>query len=122
MLKKENQKKLTNKKKKNIYYKIILILLLLIIIILFKILFPKMFTLKWFSHIFPSYFINRKSSPNISICLCVIAKMENLYAKEYVNHYKKLGYKHIYIYDNNDLDGEKFEMLSKMKSIQALLL
>ena len=41
--------------------------------------------------------------------MCVIAKNENLYAKEYVNHYKKLGYDHIYIYDNNQLNGEKFE-------------
>ena len=49
------------------------------------------------------------SSSNPSVCLCVIAKNENLYAKEYVNHYKKLGYDHIYIYDNNQLNGEKFE-------------
>ena len=35
--------------------------------------------------------------------------MENLYAREYVNHYKKLGYSHIYIYDNNDINDEKFE-------------
>ena len=46
---------------------------------------------------------------NISVCLCVIARHENLYAKEYVNHYKKLGYNHIFIYDNNDKDGERFE-------------
>ena len=51
--------------------------------------------------------INRKE--NIKICLCVIAKKENLYAKEYVAHYKKIGYNHIYIYDNNDKNDEKFE-------------
>ena len=50
---------------------------------------------------------NRKKIP--SICLCVIGKRENLYAKEYVNHYKQLGYSHIYIYDNNDINDEKFE-------------
>ena len=43
------------------------------------------------------------------LCLCVAGKKENLYAKEYVNHYKKLGYNHIYIYDNNDINDEKFE-------------
>ena len=42
------------------------------------------------------------------ICLCVIGKGENLYAKEYINHYKNLGYNHIFIYDNNDIIGERF--------------
>jgi hypothetical protein len=37
-------------------------------------------------------FINKKSKL-IKVCLCVIGKQENLYAKEYVAHYKKLGYK-----------------------------
>ena len=40
------------------------------------------------------------------ICLCVIAKNENLYVKEYVKHYKKIGYNKIFIYDNNDKNGE----------------
>ena len=43
------------------------------------------------------------------ICLCVIGKKENLYAKEYVNYYINLGYDHIYIYDNNDIEDENFE-------------
>ena len=48
------------------------------------------------------------------ICLCCIGKNENIYAKEYINHYKNLGYNHIYIYDNNDINGEQFsEVLSK---------
>ena len=36
-------------------------------------------------------------------------KKKFLYAREYVNLYKKLGYSHIYIYDNNDINEEKFE-------------
>ena len=52
-----------------------------------------------------SYYI--KKSAKTSICLCVIGKSENLYAKEYVNHYKKLGYNHIYVYDNNNFNGER---------------
>ena len=52
-------------------------------------------------------------SRKVTICLCVIAKKENLYAKEYVNHYKKLGYSYIYIYDNNDINDEKFEDVIK---------
>jgi len=43
--------------------------------------------------------------------LCVIGKLENLYAKEYVNYYKNLGYKHIFIYDNNNKDDENFETI-----------
>ena len=47
------------------------------------------------------------------MCLCIIGKKENIYAKEYIKHYKKLGYKHIYLYDNNDLNEEKFEDILK---------
>ena len=46
---------------------------------------------------------------SLRVCLCAVGKKENLYAKEYVNHYMKLGYSHIYLYDNNDINGEKFE-------------
>ena len=41
--------------------------------------------------------------------LCVIGKKENKYAKEYVDHYKSIGFNHIFIYDNNDNDDESFE-------------
>ena len=60
-----------------------------------------------------SYFFNKVKvflkNKNIKVCLCAIGKKENLYAKEFVNHYKKIGYNHIYIYDNNDENDEKFE-------------
>ena len=45
----------------------------------------------------------------IKICLCVIGKNENLYIKEFIGYYEKLGYNHIYLYDNNDVNGGKFE-------------
>jgi len=45
----------------------------------------------------------------IKVCLCTIGKEENLYVNEFVSHYKKKGYNHIFIYDNNDINGEKFE-------------
>ena len=41
--------------------------------------------------------------------MCVISKNENLYVREFVENYKKLGYNNIYIYDNNDKNGERFE-------------
>ena len=53
--------------------------------------------------------ITNYRTKNPRICLCAVGKKENLYIQEYVNHYKKLGYTHIYLYDNNDIDGEKFE-------------
>lgn len=45
----------------------------------------------------------------LKICLCVIAKNENLYIREFVEHYKKIGYNNIFIYDNNEKNGEHFE-------------
>ena len=44
----------------------------------------------------------------IKICLCVIAKEENLYVREFVENYKNLGYNNIFIYDNNNKNGENF--------------
>ena len=41
--------------------------------------------------------------------ICSIGKKENLYAKEFVEYYLKLGIKKIIIYDNNDINEEKFE-------------
>ena len=40
--------------------------------------------------------------------ICVIAKQENLYINEFVNYYRKLGIKKIYLYDNNNILGENF--------------
>ena len=45
----------------------------------------------------------------MKIALCCIAKCENLYLSEWVNHHLNLGFDHIYIYDNNDTDGERCE-------------
>lgn len=53
--------------------------------------------------------IYKLKDKQIKICLCVIGKKENLYAKEFVDHYKKLGYNKIFIYDNNDINDERFE-------------
>ncbi len=49
----------------------------------------------------------------LKICLCVVGKNENLYIKEFINYYKKLGYNHIFLYDNNDINEEKFEDVIK---------
>ena len=52
---------------------------------------------------------NKNKDNEIKICLCTIGKKENLYIKEYVNHYRRLGYNHIFLYDNNEKnDNERF--------------
>ena len=46
---------------------------------------------------------------NSKIILCTIAKMENLYIREFIEHYKLIGVDKIIIFDNNNKDGERFE-------------
>ena len=53
-----------------------------------------------------NHFSKKKS---MKVCLCTCGKKENLYVKEFVEHYKKYGVDKIFIYDNNDLNGEYFE-------------
>jgi len=53
----------------------------------------------------------RKYENNIKVCLCTIGKFENNYIREYIEHYKKYGVDKIFLYDNNDKNGEKFDYL-----------
>lgn len=43
------------------------------------------------------------------VCLCTVGKQENNYIIEYIKHYKKYGIDKIFLYDNNDINGERFE-------------
>jgi len=70
--------------------KLLIILILMLLIILHKIIF---------------------NSKNIKVCLCVLAKLENKYIIQYIEHYKKIGVDKMFIYDNNDLNGEKFDFV-----------
>lgn len=66
--------------------------------------------------VFNKFFqLSRKKilTKKLKICLCVIGKNENFYAQEYIEYYKKLGYNKIFIYDNNNIDGERFEDVIK---------
>jgi hypothetical protein len=67
--------------------------------------------LKLFLFIINISFIIIRINKNLflKVCLCTIGKKENLYATEFVEHYKKIGYDKIFIYDNNDIDDEKPE-------------
>ena len=56
-----------------------------------------------------TYYIISNNFHNLKVCICTIGKNENLYSREFVEYYKKYGIDKIFIYDNNDIDGEKFE-------------
>ena len=45
----------------------------------------------------------------IRVCACTLGKNENKYIKEFVQHYENYGVDKIFLYDNNDIDGERFE-------------
>ena len=45
----------------------------------------------------------------IKVAMCTVCKRENKYIKYFIEHYKKLGYNHFYLYDNNDIGDEKLE-------------
>ena len=57
------------------------------------------------------YIIENNSKKDLKVGLCVIGKNENLYAREFVEHYKKIGYDNIILYDNNDKNdkADKFD-------------
>ena len=46
---------------------------------------------------------------NIKICICTIGKQENRYIREFTEYYKNYGIDQIFLYDNNDVKGERFE-------------
>ena len=54
-------------------------------------------------------FYYNKNEKLIKVCLCVIAKEENQYIREFIEHYKNYDIDKIYIFDNNDKNKEKFE-------------
>ena len=58
--------------------------------------------------IFMIHFLSKEG-----IIICTIAKQENKYIKEFIEHYRKLKITKIIIYDNNDINGENFEEILK---------
>ena len=50
--------------------------------------------------------VNIKTDSSIKAGICTLCKEENLYIQEFIDYYRDLGYNHIFIYDNNDIDGK----------------
>ena len=93
----------TNKKTKIDYIQFIPKLLIIFALI----------TLKFDNPLLESILNSFGSKSKTKVCLCAIAKKENLYIEYFIEHYKQLGYNHIYLYDNNDIDEEKVENIIK---------
>ena len=51
---------------------------------------------------------------NLKVCLCTLGKEENRYIREYIEHYKNYGVEKIFLYDNNDINGEHFESIIRI--------
>ena len=54
------------------------------------------------------YLLIIENLKKLKVCLCTVGKEENLYVREYVSHYKKYNLDKIFIYDNNEINGEAF--------------
>ena len=51
------------------------------------------------------------NSKSIKVCICSLAKLENKYIIEFIDYYLKFGVDKIFIYDNNDINGEKLDTI-----------
>jgi len=77
-----------------------------------KKIFQKLVCLKFFCFITlisSIIFFKEFKNKEIKVCLCTPGKNENKYIREFVEHYKNYGADKIFLYDNNDLEGEFFE-------------
>lgn len=50
-----------------------------------------------------------KNKKGFKVAIATMVKMENHYIKEWVEYYFRLGCKKIFIYDNNDINGERLD-------------
>ena len=60
-----------------------------------------------------NYKNKNKITLKIKVCLCTLGKNENRYIREFVQHYEKYDVDKIFLYDNNDIDAERFEDIIK---------
>ena len=93
--------------KKNYKFKYLLKCLLLIIFYFL--------TIKFSSNVFifrkkkKIKYYDLKNYKSEKVCICTFGKEENRYIREFISHYEKYGVDNIFLYDNNDIKGERFE-------------
>lgn len=75
-------------------------LLLILFLSLFKELFKLVIKIKNAKNI---------NKNEIKICVCTVGKQENNYIKEFIEYYKNYGVDKIFLYDNNNINGESFD-------------
>ena len=61
---------------------------------------------------------NYNERKDIKIALCTMGKRENLYVKEFIEYYFKLGINHIFIYDDNEPYTEKINKVIDKNYLQ----
>lgn len=59
---------------------------------------------------------NRKQN----VAICCVAKNEDLYADEWLNHYRRFGVSHFYWIDNNDTKTAKIKEISTCKDVTVI--
>ena len=92
----------TNQVDKKKINQFIFIISILLFLLLFCIIFFEVMQKKF-------YLPNYKKIKNIKVCLCTLGKKENRYIKEFIQYYEKMGVDTIFLYDNNDINEERFE-------------
>ena len=55
--------------------------------------------------------LEKYKEQKIKICLCTLGKKENRYIREFAQYYKSYNVDKILLYDNNDINGEKFDIV-----------
>ena len=54
------------------------------------------------------------------VAICAVAKDEDPYLMEWINHYFKMGVSHIYLYDNNDRETDAVKRLGEMPNVTVI--
>ena len=95
---------------KNFFLRKVLLIIKIIII------FINIFIFLYFTEKY--YELQRKKKLEKGVAVCTIIKSENSYIKEFIEYYKKLGVKKIFIYDNYDNRDESYRniFISYLKS------
>jgi len=104
-----------NKKNNNFFIKIKNILLLIFYNLLFLSYNDKIFNIGVKNRINNIFRFNKNQTNfkkrKIKVCICTLGKKENKYIREFIKHYLKYGVDKIYLYDNNDIDDERFDTI-----------